>query len=73
MWRMVKRKLRKGTHGYLNIQIPNEMREELGLNAGERVNIEMINGKLVIEKIGVRRYGEKNAIENQEMIPIVES
>lgn len=70
---MVKRKLRKGTHGYLNIQIPNEMREELGWNPGEKVSINMDRGKLIIEKLGVKRYGEKTTINTEEMIPSVES
>jgi AbrB family looped-hinge helix DNA binding protein len=70
---MVKRKLRKGTHGYLNIQIPNEMREELGWNPGEKVSINMDNGKLVIEKLGVKRYEEKTSISTMEMIQSVES
>jgi bifunctional DNA-binding transcriptional regulator/antitoxin component of YhaV-PrlF toxin-antitoxin module len=70
---MVKRKLRKGTHGYLNIQIPNEMREELGWNPGEKVSINMDHGKLIIEKLGVKRYGEKTTINTEEMIPSVES
>jgi AbrB family looped-hinge helix DNA binding protein len=70
---MVKRKLRKGTNGYLNIQVPEEMREDLGWNPGEKVNINMDNGKLIIEKVGVKRYGEKTSINTEEMIPSVES
>jgi bifunctional DNA-binding transcriptional regulator/antitoxin component of YhaV-PrlF toxin-antitoxin module len=73
---MVKRKLRKGTHGYINVQVPEVMREELGWVAGEDVEMKREGTKLIIEKLGVRRYGEKDSINNMnnlEVVQIVES
>lgn len=70
---MVKRKLRKGTHGYINVQVPEVMREELGWIAGEDVDMKREGTKLIIEKLGVRRYGEKDSINNLEVIQVVES
>jgi bifunctional DNA-binding transcriptional regulator/antitoxin component of YhaV-PrlF toxin-antitoxin module len=73
---MVKRKLRKGTHGYINVQVPEVMREELGWIAGEDVEMKREGTKLIIEKLGVRRYGEKDSINNMnnlEVVQIVES
>ena len=47
--RMV-RKLRKGSHGYLTFQIPQEITDQLKLKAGDKVIVELTeNGGIMLE------------------------
>ncbi len=75
---MVVRKLRKGQRKsknryYVNVQIPEVLRDILKWQAGDRLDMNIENGKLIIEKLGVRRYGEKNYNSTvEELTPIAE-
>jgi AbrB family looped-hinge helix DNA binding protein len=48
--RMV-RKLRKGSHGYLTFQIPQEIKEQLNLKSGDKVTVTLTeNGVIMLEQ-----------------------
>lgn len=53
---MVVRKLRKIRKNYVNLQVPEVQREELGWNAGDKVNCKLEGKRLIVEKLddGVR-------------------
>ncbi len=73
---MVVRKLRKGqkkskNRFYVNIQIPEVLRDQLKWKHGDDVDMNIENGRLIIEKIGVRRYGEKNYNSTIEDVPSI--
>lgn len=48
---MVVRKLRKIRKGYVNLQVPEVQREELGWNAGDKVNCIRDGKRLIVEKM----------------------
>jgi bifunctional DNA-binding transcriptional regulator/antitoxin component of YhaV-PrlF toxin-antitoxin module len=48
----VKRKLRKGSHGYLTVQIPECIRTDLGLTEKDILNIDVDeNKRIILEKV----------------------
>jgi hypothetical protein len=70
------RKLRKGPHSYLIIQLPSKTQYKHSLTTKDLAIIEDGDDEVLIrikkQKFGVREYGEKNTIDTSEMVQIVE-
>lgn len=66
--RMV-RKLRKGSHGYLTLQVPQEITEELKLKAGDKVIVVLKeDGVIMLERQGNRNKNRVDSTDGRNVL-----